>query len=374
MEDILRTLVAFKTVTGDQAECHKLLVYVADYLSARGMHIRWFEHESYESLVASTKPDKKAFSVMLAAHVDVVAGPDRLFELQKRGGKYIGRGVLDMKCAIAAYLKAVDELQDNLQDYDFGIMLTSDEEMAGTGNVNGTVSLINEGYVPKMLILPDGGQDWQLEKSSNGYAHFTLIASGKTAHGSRPWEGENAAFKIISTLQEVKEHFKDHGPETDTLNVSSIIADGPVNRIPDYAKAEISIRIAKKDGLEGWIETFNDICTKHSVKLIMRFGWEPHFNNMDNPYVERYAELTEEITGVRVRGFHSYGGSDTRFFAELGVPYASAYPRGGGHHSDHEWLQVEALEQLGTIVTRYVQDMADIMLGDKQPEKVTAGK
>jgi succinyl-diaminopimelate desuccinylase len=209
--------------------------------------------------------------------------------------------------------------------------------------------------VPKMLVLPDGGQDWQMEESSNGYAHFTLIASGKTAHSSRPWEGENAAFKIISTLQEIKDHFKDHGPDTDTLNISSIITDGPVNRIPDYAKAEISIRIAK-------------------VKLIMRFGWDPHFNNMDNPYVKRYAELTEEVTGVKVTGFHSYGGSDTRFFAELGVPYASAYPRGGGHHSDQEWLKQEALEQLSTIITRYVQDMADIMLGDTWPLKEVVRK
>jgi succinyl-diaminopimelate desuccinylase len=225
-----------------------------------------------------------------------------------------------------------------------------------------------------MLILPDGGQNWQMEASSNGYAHFTLIASGKTAHGSRPWEGENAAFKIISTLQDIKDHFKDHGPDTDTLNISSISADGPLNRIPDYAKAEVSIRVAKKGGLESWEKIFNDICTTHKVKLIMRFGWQPHFNNMANPYVKRYAELTEEITGVRVRSFHSYGGSDTRFFAELGVPYASAYPRGGGHHSDDEWLQVEALEQLGTIITQYVRDMANIMLGDKQPEKVSAGK
>lgn len=365
MEEILRQLVAYKTVTGNHAECHKLLSYVADYLVARGMHVRWLEYHGYKSLVASVKPNKKDFTVMLAAHIDVVAAPDALFTMQKKAGRYIGRGVLDMKCAIAAYMKAVDELQDNLQDYDFGIMLTSDEEIAGTDNINGTSSLINEGYVPKMLILPDGGQDWQLEASSNGYAHFTLIASGKTAHGSRPWEGENAAFKIISTLQDIKEHFKDHGPDTDTLNISSVITDGPVNRIPDYAKAEVSIRIAKKDGLEYWTEIFNDICTTHKVKLIMRFGWDPHFNNMTNPYVKRYIQLTEEVTGVKIKGFHSYGGSDTRFFSNLGVPYASAYPLGGGHHSDREWLDEEALEQLGTIVTRYVQAMADTMLGEK---------
>lgn len=368
MEEILRQLVSFKTVTGNWKECHELLVYVANFLTERGMHINWFEQDGYESLVATVKPNKKDFTVMLAAHVDVVAAPDKLFTLQKKDNKYIGRGVLDMKCAIAAYMKAVDALQDNLQEYDFGIVLTSDEELGGRDGINGIVSLINKGYVPKMLILPDGGDNWQLEERSNGYAHYTLIASGKTAHGSRPWEGESAAFKIISTLQEIKEHFKGHGPDTDTLNVGSIITDGPVNRIPDYAKAEISIRITKDGGLEQWTDTFNEICTTHRVKLIQRTGWDPLFNSLENPYVKYYAELTEEITTTKVVGFRSYAGSDARYFAELGVPYANAYPQGGGHHSNHEWLAQQALEQLGTIITRYIQDMADNTLGDPSIE------
>lgn len=366
MEDMLRRLVGFKTITGDREENHLLLTYVAEYLAARGMHITWFDQDGYESIIASVKPTKKDFTVLLAAHTDVVAGPDRLFTLRKKGGKYIGRGVLDMKCAIAAYMKAVDELQDDLQDYDFGIMLTSDEEIAGKDGVNGAVNLINQGYVPKMLVLPDGGQDWQLETISNGYAHFTLQASGKAAHSSRPWEGESAAFKLVSALQEIKEHFKDHGPDTDTLNISTINTDGPVNRIPDYAKAELSIRITKENGVEAWANILNDICTRHSVKLILRTGWDPIVNSLDNPYVKRYAELTEAVTGVTVGGFRSFAGSDARYFAELGVPYANAYPRGGGHHSDEEWLAVDALSQLAEIITHYIKDMADNTIGDNR--------
>jgi succinyl-diaminopimelate desuccinylase len=220
--------------------------------------------------------------------------------------------------------------------------------------------LINEGYVPKMLILPDGGQNWQLETISNGYAHFSLVASGKAAHSSRPWEGESAAFKIIGALHETRERFKDHGPTTDTLNIATIQTAGPVNRIPDYARAELSIRITEMGGMEKWEKALTDICTKHAVKLIPRAGWDPVFNKLDNPYVAKYAAITEEVAGVQVSGMRSYAGSDARFFAELGVPYANAYPTGNGHHSDHEWLAEEGLEQLGTIVTRYIEDVASI--------------
>lgn len=373
MEDILRTLVSFRTVTGNTAECHRLLSYVADYLTERGMHVKWFEQNGYESLVATVKPNQKAVTVLLAAHVDVVAAPDELFSLQKKEGTYIGRGVLDMKCAIAAYMNAVDTLQDSLQQYDFGIMLTSDEEIGALDGVNGVVHLINEGYVPKMLILPDGGQNWQLETVSNGYAHFSLVASGKTAHSSRPWEGESAAFKIIGALHETREHFIDHGPTTDTLNIATIQTDGPVNRIPDYARAELSIRITEMGGLEKWERILTDICTKHAVKLIPRAGWDPVFNTLENPYVIKYAKITQEITGIQVTGLRSYAGSDARFFAELGVPYANAYPTGNGHHSDQEWLAEAALEQLGAIITRYIKEVALLDVKRKgRPAKAAA--
>lgn len=354
MEQILRTLVGFPSVTGDFNANHQLLEYVADYLTERGMRVRWFEEAGFESIIAAVNPDYKAPTVLLGAHCDVVDGPESLFTLRKQDGKYIGRGVLDMKCAIAAYLHAVDQLKDNLQDYDFAIMITSDEEIGGKDGVNGVVHLINQGYLPKVLVLPDGGQDWQLETVSNGFAHFTLQASGKPAHSSRPWEGDSAAFKLVGALNEIKELFKDHGPTTDTLNIGTIHTEGPINRIPDSARAELSIRITQKGGLADWEQTFTDICTRHQVKLILRTGWNPNFNDLENPYVKRYAQITEEVTGTKVAGFKSYAGSDARFFAEHGVPYANAYPHGGGHHSDMEWLATESLEQLGEIVRRYV--------------------
>ncbi len=48
-----------------------------------------------------------------------------------------------------------------------------------------------------------------------------------------------------------------------------------------------------------------------------------------------------------------------KMFGELGVPYANAYPRGGAFHSNNEWLAEESLGQLQTIVSQYVQAVAD---------------
>jgi succinyl-diaminopimelate desuccinylase len=374
MEELLKKLIAYKTVTGNAEETHELLAYAAQYLEERGMYATWYEQNGFESLVVTTQPGHKTPKILLAAHVDVVAATDDMFTLRKEHGKYIGRGVMDMKVAVAAYMQAVDNLREDLSSLDFAIMLTSDEEIGGKDGVNGVVHLINEGYLPKALVLPDGGQDWQLETISNGYAHFTLEAYGKTAHSSRPWEGDNAAFRLLDALSDIKHYFKDHGPETDTLNIGTVHTEGPVNRIPDQAKAEISIRITEPGGLGLWEKRFAEICTKHRVKLVLRTGWDPNPNPLDNPFVRHYADLTEEITGVVNKGFRSFAGSDARFFAELGIPYANAYPRGNGHHSDQEWIGEETPEQMATIITRYVHDLARMEVSTKAAANTPVAK
>jgi succinyl-diaminopimelate desuccinylase len=141
MFEILEKLVWFHTTADDEQSIFEALDYVSGYLIDRGMHVNRFESNGHESIVATVNPDTKTPKVMLAAHIDVVPAPDEMFAVRKEDGKLYGRGVLDMKFAIAAYMQLADELQNHLQDYDFGIMITSDEELAG---MNG---------VPKLLVI-----------------------------------------------------------------------------------------------------------------------------------------------------------------------------------------------------------------------------
>src|ERR1043166_9191828 len=99
MEDILRKLVAFPTVTGDQTAAHEAIDYIAGFLTARGMHLERFDSNGYESVIATVRPGHKNPKVLLAAHLDVVPAPDEMFGMRLKDGKYIGRGVLDMKFA-----------------------------------------------------------------------------------------------------------------------------------------------------------------------------------------------------------------------------------------------------------------------------------
>lgn len=362
LEAIFEKLVAFPTLSDDLVVNHEALDYIGGYLKERGMHVQRFEptSNSHEILLASTRPDNaKNPTLLLAAHGDVVTASESMFTLRKEDGKFFGRGVFDMKFAIACYMRAVDEIKVDLAEYDFAIMITTDEELGGRDGINGVRKFVEAGYLPKVAVLPDGGENWQLETVSNGYMHFALEAHGKTGHSSRPWLADNAVERLTDALHAIRQHFKDHGPETDTINTATIrTSDVPANQVPDYAIVELSIRLRHPGNLDHWRKIISDACQEHGVVVVERAGWEATFNDLENPYVRRFADLIEEVTGIKNTGFHSYAGSDARFYAEAGVPYANTYPVGGGHHSDHEWLAESSLMQFKEVILRYIKAIA----------------
>jgi len=355
MEHILRTLIAFHTVEDDIQAIHQGMDYIATFVAERGMHIERFEEGGHESLIATTQPGNKTPKVMLAAHLDVVHGADELFELRKADGRLYGRGTLDMKFAIAAYLQCIDDLQANLADYDIGLMITSDEELGGQ---DGTMKLLQEGYIPEVCILPDGGDNWQIQISSKGILYLRLQSYGTEAHGSRPWRGVNAIEPLMETLLEIKTLFKQSGPKANTLNIGKIHGGEAFNQVPAYAEAIIDIRTTSEAEKPPLLEQITGICASHNVALsILEDGSATNFS-LDSPFIAPFARQITAVTGITVVGAHTLGSNDTRYFAPHNVPCVSLYPTGGSHHGPDEWISEEAFYQFRTILSNYLKEVA----------------
>jgi len=360
IEEILRTLIAFPSVTSDEKANHALFDYVTAYLKRRGMHVLRFEPTTShrEALVASTRPkNAKTPTVLLAAHTDVVAAEPQQFQLHREGDTYVGRGVYDMKGAIASYLKIVDDLRDHLAEYDFAIMLTSDEEVV-TDDINGVRDLVAAGYRPQVVCLPDGGRDWQLEASAKGIMRYNLEAHGKAAHGSRPWLGENAVLKLTKALHHLQIHFKDHGPETDTFNIGVIEGGEVFNQVPHYAKAEFEIRLNDADSKQRTQALIATLCHEYDLTATVHLEFDLTATDINHPLVRSFSKIVENVVGIKMVGVKSYGGSDARYFAAQGIPYMCFYPFGGGHHGPDEWLDAASLTQLPEILHRYLDKVA----------------
>lgn len=368
MQETLARLVEFPTVTSDREANNAALDYVGSYLQERGMYLQMFEHEGYRSLVATTQPDTKTPVAMLVGHVDVVPPNDerlseQLFQLREEDGKLYGRGVYDMKFGIAAYMQLVDDLKnrDELDRYDFGIMITTDEEVGGE---NGVAKLVEAGYLPKVCILPDGGEDWQLETFAKGVANLTVQTAGESAHSSRPWEGDNALDKLDALKRAIKwrcavsRHFRRQGPKTDTCTVTRTDAGGDGNVIPETAEADIDIRFMKQASYDKLKSSLDRLVKKYDGHWTREIIGSPCINDLTNPYLQTFARVVESQLGVSCRGFMSRGATDGRYFSKAGVPCIITEPPGGERHNDNEWIEREGFFQYKDVLLEYLGNVA----------------
>jgi succinyl-diaminopimelate desuccinylase len=356
MEDTLRKLVAFPTVSGDAKAMHELLEYVADFVTQRGMHVVWFNSNGFESIVATVKPDHKTPKVMLGAHADVVPAESPMFTLRQEDGKYIGRGVLDMKFAIASYLQVIDDIQHDLEMYDIGLMITGDEEVGGR---DGVAVLIDAGYLPQVCILPDGGDNWQIQTGSKGILIYEITVEGKSAHGSRPWLGDNAITKILGVLDEIAALFpKVPTPETNTISLTKIKSGKALSQIPNAAKMTLDVRTLNSREYQRLDYEIRQICKRNNALCTNVSDGAPTSFDLNNPLIAPFAALITEVTGQPMAGYFAMGASDARYYIPYGTPIISVYPTGGNIHGDDEWLDVMAFGQFRDILRQYLDEVA----------------
>lgn len=354
MEDILRHLVAIPTVTSNRGANREALDFIESFLGQYNLHIKRLEWNGVESLIATTKPTKTP-KVLLAAHLDVVPGSEDMFALREQNGRYLGRGTFDMKFAIANYLWLVKHLQDKLHEYDFGIMINTDEEVGG---LDGAARMIEDGYRPQVAVIPDGGDNWAVEVFAKGIWHVTLTAHGKSAHGSRPWEGDSATTKLLAALHEIQALFPQQSPDSSTLNIGTLSGGKAINQIADSASAGLDIRINSKEDEAKLLKSIKAVCKKYAIDLASDGYYPPCINDPENPFLASLADSIHKVIGQPAGTTKSYGATDARFFAAAGIPAAIVRPPGGGHHGPDEWIDKQGFQQIYEIILDYIQKEA----------------
>lgn len=356
MDSLLQHLVSIKSVCGDTAASKEIIDFSATFLRHHGMTVELFENHGFHSLYASPTGNKQP-TMMLVAHLDVVAADDALFELKLEDGKYHGRGVFDMKYAAANYFHWVQKHSHELAKYDIGIMLTTDEEVYGPYGVG---MLVDKGYIPKACFIPDAGENWEIEEFAKGRWFIELNAVGKSAHGSRPWEGDNAASRLIHALTEIEALFADgQQPATHTLNIGTISAGNVVNQVADHAKAQLDIRYMDPTTFPALRQTVEAICQKYGLTItFMADAGHPVINDLRNPYITAYTDTVRQIVGITPQPIRSYGTSDARFFSALDIPCVLSSPPGGHRHSNDEWLDEKGYQQFQIVIEEYLDKIA----------------
>jgi succinyl-diaminopimelate desuccinylase len=356
MDELLQQLVAIPSVSGHYEPSKQIMDFCANYLRDRGMYVTEFVENNFPSLITTTRKTKTP-TLMLAGHLDVVPAPEHMFKLRLESGIYYGRGVWDMKNNVASYLRIVDELKDNLSDYDFGIMLTSDEEPFGN---YGTGMLTEKGYLPKVAYLPDAIESWHIQTFAKGCWFAEISALGVSAHGSRPWEGDSASIRLVRILERIAKLFEQRQQrETATLNIGIIRSGEQINQIPASALATLDIRYVEPDDMSAIVSEINAICDAEGATIrTVREDDGPVNNDITDPYMAAFADCMESFLGHKPETVRQCGTSDARYFSKHNIPVILTSPIGGGYHSDDEWLDAADYERFHQLLKTYVDRVA----------------
>ncbi|MBW3568655.1 M20 family metallopeptidase [Candidatus Parcubacteria bacterium] len=355
-EDYLKDLVGFASVSGDISESKKCAQYCANFFEDKGLLTHILEYEGYPSIIATTKNTKQP-KILLYCHLDIVPGKPELFIMKKTDGKLKGRGVFDMKFACASYMKIIDRLGSEVKNYDFGVMLVFDEEIGGH---NGTEALLNNGFGCKACILPDSGQDWNIECNAKGAWFLRVSKAGKNAHASVPFEGINAAELLLPVVSKILELRDSYKYEDLSLNLTKNFSGAAMNQIPDYAEVIFDIRYRDESILKQIRRQIGQICTENDAKLeTVEIGKCMNVDK-DNEYVKKFIPIAEKVLGRKIKHADSAGSTDGRYFGSKGIPCIVIQPRGGNRHGDDEWIETGGMEKLTEMILQFIKQYAKI--------------
>lgn len=352
---ILQKLVSFQTEAENLAEKSSCFEMLTTELLGKKLYLKEYTSDGSPAVVFTTTPTRSP-KLLLVAHLDVVPASPKQYALKEKQGKLYGRGVYDMKFAAACYLKLVEELQSELDKYDFGIMFTSDEEVGGDGIKN----LLEAGYSADVCLLPDGGDNWKIESGSNGLWITKLISNGKSAHGSRPWEGDCAINRLMDVLSEVRDLFGALNHNKSSLTISQISGGTAVNQVADYAEATLDMRFVNQNDYEKQRKALEKIALHHKLDIQDLAQIDFFETDLTNPYIKSFLEIAGKIRGEAIHSTRSLGASDAHYFAKRGIPTILIRPDGGGPHSDEEWIDKAGLEEFYKVLKAFVVKVAKI--------------
>ncbi len=293
--------------------------------------------------------------ILLHGHADVVPGEESQFEPYKEGDELYGRGVYDMKGALAAMMYAVEDLNKVGCDCTVELLIVPDEEREFEGPTGAEV-LIRNGHTGNFLITGEP-TDFHIGTQSKGVFDLRITLLGKSAHGSVPWLGKNAVLFAYEHYRRVLElPFASERSELfpyPSINLARIIGGDVINRVPDRCTYDLDIRYLPDQDPGEIARQIRSIDIPAEVEVL--FCREPAYISRSNPYVKALREVAARHFHGNPVGVGRHGASDIVYFQRAGIPGVEFGPIGGGHHGPREYLVSSSLESYRQMLVQFVQ-------------------
>ena len=330
--DYAQRLISCESVTPAQGAVFDTL---EDMLKPLGFRVDRFVSGSGDDNPAHGAPVENLFAIResggrhfaFAGHLDVVppgAGwASDPFVPQIKGDLLHGRGAVDMKGSIAAFVAALHEIPADAGT--ISLIITGDEEGPA---IYGTRALIDHmqalGTIPNACLVGEPTSVNRLgdmmKIGRRGSVNMWISVAGTQGHVAYPHLADNPIPKLVAILSEIEAITLDAG--TDWFQPSNIeitdlaVGNKATNVIPAKAEARLSIRFNDLQSGEALVARMQELVEKGGGKLTAMISGEA-FLTPPGELSAAISESVEGVMGIKPEPSTTGGTSDARFLTKI---------------------------------------------------------
>jgi succinyl-diaminopimelate desuccinylase len=359
---LTKELIACPSVTPARGEVFDVLKRA---LVSIGFTVHRFVREGVENLFASRGKDE-GVHFGFAGHLDVVPPGEGWtgdpFVPEERGGLLYGRGAVDMKGGVAAFVGACAELPEH--DGRVSLLITGDEEGPG---LHGTVAIMGwmaeRGIRPDMILIGEPTSEARLGDTvkigRRGSVNMWIDVPGVQGHVAYPHRADNPvprAARLISALETMPLDEGSDAFQPSNLEVTAVeTSSRATNVIPGSVRVQLNIRFNDLQRGEDLVARVRALAEHEApgARIEALISGEA-FLTPPGPLYELLTAAIREETGVEPELSTSGGTSDGRFLiaicpvVDFGLPNASM-------HKVDEAAAVEDIRALARIYRRVLE-------------------
>jgi succinyl-diaminopimelate desuccinylase len=262
-----------------------------------------------------------------AGHVDVVPPGNGWtsdpFVPEIKGDLLHGRGAVDMKGSIAAFVAALHDIPKDAGT--ISLIITGDEEGPA---IHGTRALIT--HMQKRGSIPDYclvGEPTSVNRLGDmmkigrrGSVNMWISVAGTQGHVAYPHLADNPIPRLIAILAEIEAITLDEG--TDWFQPSNIevtdlnVGNKATNVIPAKAEARLSIRFNDLQNGDALVVRLRELVERHGGTLTAMVSGEA-FLTPPGAFSAAIAEAVEQVVGIAPEASTTGGTSDARFLTKI---------------------------------------------------------
>ena len=367
-EEILRGIIEWISIESpshDAAAVNRMVSHVETSMRRIGASIeRTPGRDGFGDILKARTPWGEGPGILVLSHLDTVH-PIGMIEgalkVTKKDDVVFGPGIYDMKggafLAFYAYQHLVRTGRQTPLPVTF-LFVPEEEVGSPTSRTMIEAEALKNKYVLVTEPARDGGK---IVTSRKGVGRFVVKVEGRPAHAGARHEDGRSAVRALAKIVLAVEAMTDYARGI-TTNVGLISGGTGVNVVPQYATAEIDLRVPDAATGEEMVARMLALTTDEpDVKIEVTGG----MNRPPYTKDEKITKLFEHAKGLAAEiGFTledcviTGGGSDGNFTAALGIPTLDGLGVDGkGAHTDYEQAYYSSFEPRAKLMIRMLETL-----------------